>query len=76
MAVQPNYDTFIDNNVQPKKFGEASSAIFFGLLGGGDAGIQAAMQKGEITKIHHIDHRQLRLLFFLFELNTTVVYGE
>jgi len=41
----------------------------------GDASIQAAMQNGGITKIHHVDYKVTSVLG-VYATYTTVVYGE
>jgi len=57
------------------KFGESSCVAVLGLVSAGDASIEAAMQNGGITKIHHVDHKSTSVLG-LFAMFTTVVYGE
>ncbi len=45
------------------------------LFATGDASISAAMQNGGITRIHHVDHETLNILW-LFAKYTTIVHGE
>ncbi len=55
--------------------GEASCYSLLGLVGIGDASINAAAKKGNITTINHVDHRTTSLLG-IFAKFTTIVYGE
>lgn len=64
------------DKVGTTKRGEASAIAVFGLISSGDAGIQAAMQNGGITQIHHVDYDTTLVLFGLFHKLTTIVYGE
>lgn len=41
----------------------------------GDASIKAAMEQGGITRIHHVDSKQMNILG-LYSEYTTIVYGE
>ena len=45
------------------------------LFGTGDASIRAAMRDGEISKIHHVDHKSTNVLG-LYMSNETIVWGE
>ena len=58
------------------KMGESSSMGIFGIFAAGNAGIDAAMKNGGITKVHHVDHKVTAVLWGLWEKTTTVVYGE
>jgi len=42
----------------------------------GNSSLQAAMQNGGITKIHHVDYKVTNVLGGLYIKYTTVVYGE
>jgi hypothetical protein len=57
-----------------EKVGTASSTAII-CIATGDASIQAAMQNGGITKIHHVDHKSMSVLG-VYAKYTTVVYGE
>lgn len=57
------------------KVGESSCIAVLGIVSAGDASINAAMKKGGITKIHHVDYKSTSILF-LFAKFTTIVYGE
>lgn len=63
-----------DNSVEMKKSGR-STAKHILIVGVGDASIRAAMQEGNIKKIHHVDHRCLNVLGIYME-NETIVWGE
>jgi TRL-like protein family len=41
----------------------------------GDASISAASANGGISRIHHVDHETLNILW-LYAKYTTIVYGE
>ena len=64
----------IDNGVQPLKFGKArcKGILFFT---SGDNSVQAAMQNGNIRKIHHIDV-EITNIFNIYSSATTIVWGE
>lgn len=57
------------------KVGESSCVSVLGLIAVGDASIDAAMKKGGIKKIHHVDFKSMRVLGF-FAKFTTIVYGQ
>ncbi len=57
------------------KVGKSSCVAILGIVSAGDASIDAAMKNGGITKIHHVDHRSISVLF-IFAMFTTIVYGE
>jgi len=64
----------VDNNVGQTKVGESEcTGIIFVAVG--DASIKKAMENGDITKIHHIDHETLSVLG-LYAKYKTIVYGE
>jgi hypothetical protein len=58
------------------KVGKSSASAFLGMFAFGDAGLDAAMKKGGITKVHHVDHEVQLILGGLFMTTTTVVHGE
>jgi hypothetical protein len=58
------------------KVGEASSMGIFGIFAVGDAGLDAAMKNGGITKVHHVDHKVQLFLWGLWARTTTVVHGD
>jgi len=58
------------------KAGESSAFGLFGLIALGDAGISAASKKANITAVHHVDKSTFCLLFGLFTMETTKVYGN
>ena len=57
------------------KVGTAECTSILGLVATGDASIQAAMENGNITKIHHVDWEVKNLLGIIGEYKLTV-YGE
>ena len=56
------------------KTGTAKATAIIGFATG-DASIQAAMENGGITKVHHVDSKVMNILGIYAEY-TTVVYGE
>jgi hypothetical protein len=58
-----------------EKVGTSTCVSVLGMVAVGDASIQAAMEKAEITRIHHVD-RQLTSVLFFFARQKTMVYGE
>ena len=56
------------------KMGEASSEGIIGIVRG-DASISAAMEAGNISKIHHVDYHFQNILGIV-STYTTKVYGE
>ena len=65
----------LTNAATAAKKGESSFTNFLGLFCFGDAGITAAMRNGGITKVHHIDRKNVSFLCFVNTI-VTVVYGE
>jgi len=66
--------TGVDNSVGQTKVGKAEAQGII-IVGTGDASIKAAMENGDITKIHHVDHETFSVLG-VYARYTTVVYGE
>jgi len=58
------------------KRGESSSMAVLGVVAIGDAGLEAAMKNGGITKVHHVDHESMLVLYGVYVKATTIVYGE
>jgi TRL-like protein family len=56
------------------KMGRAS-ALGIVVVAIGDASISAAAQNGGITRIHHVDHETMNILW-IYAKYTTIVYGE
>jgi hypothetical protein len=57
------------------KVGTASCSSILGIIGTGDASIEAAAKNGGITKIHHVDYRSTSILG-IYAKYTVYVYGE
>ena len=66
--------TGVDNSVGQTKVGKAEAQGII-IVGTGDASIKAAMENGDITKIHHVDHESFSVLG-VYSRYTTIVYGE
>ena len=62
-------------NVQDMKQGKATCTSYLGMVAMGDCSIEAAMENGGITRVHHIDYTNYSILGIIAEF-TTVVYGE
>ena len=57
------------------KKGEASFTSILGILATGDASLKEAMERGGITKIHHIDQQVTNILGIIATYKI-IVYGE
>lgn len=57
------------------KKGEASFTSILGILATGDASLKEAMERGGITKVHHID-QQVTNILGLIATYKIIVYGE
>jgi hypothetical protein len=64
----------LDDKANATKIGQASAYNILGICVFGDAGIDAAMCNGSITKVHHVDHEAHAVIFYARD--TTIVYGE
>jgi len=58
------------------KKGESTSFGILGMVAFGDAGIESASKKAQITAIQHVDKSCLYILGGLFMMETTKVYGK
>lgn len=59
----------------PSRVGRATSESFLSLVAIGDASIEAAMEDGNITEVHHVDLETTSILG-VYSTYTVVVYGE
>lgn len=59
-----------------EKSGTSTAYGIFWLVGFGDAGINAAAKKANISAIHHIDKTTISLPLSIFVMETTTVYGK
>lgn len=66
--------SFIDNSVKPVKCGKATASGII-CFTEGDASIKAAMDNGNIKKIHHVDYKVKNILGIVGS-TTTIVWGE
>ena len=64
----------VDNSVGQTKTGVAECTGII-CVSMGDASISKAMEQGDITKIHHIDHESMSV-FGVYSVYKTIVYGE
>ena len=64
------------DNVGFSKTGEATCSAFMGIVSAGDCSINAAMQNGGISKVHHVDFQHSVILGGLADSHTTIVHGE
>jgi len=63
------------NTSSMSKKGEASFTSVLGILATGDASLKEAMERGGITKIHHIDQQVTNILGIIATYKV-IVYGE
>jgi len=66
----------LDPSAKPLKTGQATASAFLGIFAFGDAGLEAAMRDGGITRVHHVDHEVQHFLYAAYLKTTTIVYGE
>ncbi len=64
------------NDTPGVKIGKASCMSYVWVIVLGDCSVKAAMQEGEVTKIHHVDTEIKSILSGLYGRATTVVYGD
>ncbi len=57
------------------KVGTGECTSILGLFAIGDCSISTAMKNGNITKIHHVDHDAMSILW-IYAKYTVKVYGE
>jgi len=57
------------------KTGEACISSILGIIGTGDASIEAAKKAGGITQVAHIDHEQFGVLG-VYATSCTIVHGQ
>ncbi len=57
------------------KVGNATCINVLGIVAAGDCSIEAAMKKGGITKVQHVDHKSNSILGVVSWF-TTIVYGQ
>lgn len=69
------YPLMATGEVGSTKVGKAEASNILGIFATGDAGIEAAMRNGNITKISHIDIHANSVLG-IFATYTIYVYGE
>ena len=63
------------SNTESAKVGTGECTSILGWFATGDCSISAAMKNGNITKIHHVDHDAMSVLF-IYAKYTIKVYGE
>jgi len=74
-AIKTPYAVHGDTHVGYQKVGEAYCETYLVLIQTGDCSIQAAMENGGISKIHHVDRKYENYLGFYIK-ETIIVYGE
>ena len=57
------------------KTGRAEAVSVLGLIGTGDASIEAAMDDGDISEVHYVDYESENILG-IYATYTVVVHGE
>lgn len=71
-----NLTVATDKDAKSSKVGTSSVFAVAGLFAFGDSSIDAAMNDGSISKVHHVDHQVNSFLLGLWLQNTTIVHGE
>ena len=66
--------SFVDNDVKPARMGTATASGII-LFTEGDASLKAAMNNGNITKVHHVDYK-VKNIFGIVGSTSTIVWGE
>ena len=74
-AKGPVAATSLAEGTEAPKMGTASATSILGLLGTGDASIEAAMDEGNITSVYWVDYESYGILGIYAEY-TVIVYGE
>ena len=74
LDVQSPDMSFVDNDVKPAKMGTATASGVICFCEG-DASLKAAMNNGNITKVHHVDYK-VKNIFGIVGSTTTIVWGE
>ncbi len=74
-APMPQVSYFGPSTSSAAKKGEASYSSILGILVTGDASLKEAMERGGITKVHHIDHQVTNILGIIATYKV-IVYGE
>jgi hypothetical protein len=69
-------DTDLDSTLLGSKSGESSMQSVLWLVSWGDAGVAAAARDGGITTLRHMDQHTFYVLWGLYYVNTTIVYGD
>ncbi len=64
------------SNGEMVRQGKASVVSIAGLFTYGDASINRACEKGEISRIHHADYEDYTFFFGMYQKYTVIVYGE
>ena len=65
---------FVDNEVKPARMGTATASGIICFCEG-DASLKAAMDNGNIKKVHHVDFKTKNILGIVSSA-TTIVWGE
>lgn len=65
----------VTSNPKGSKVGRSVSNTYLGLFSTGDAGIEAAIAAGGITKVSHVD-RNVKNILGIVTTFETIVYGE
>ena len=74
--IQSPLDRDLDETSLGHKVGRSSWRSYLWAVAVGDAGTQAAAENGDITVIRHADEEIFSVLFGLYYVQTTIVYGD
>lgn len=66
-------ETTTENKV---RLGNSSCQSYLWLVAVGDCSIEAAMNSGNIRKVHHVDRQKQSYFFDFYTKDTVIVYGE
>ncbi|MDH3975883.1 MAG: TRL-like family protein [Deltaproteobacteria bacterium] len=58
------------------KAGSSICSSYAWLVAVGDCSIEAAMNNGGISKVHHVDRQKQTYFFDVYTKDTVIVYGE
>lgn len=65
----------VTSNTLGQKVGTSEATSILGLIGTGDASVEAAAKAAGIKKISHVDYEASNILG-IYAKHTTIVYGE
>jgi hypothetical protein len=73
--VKAPIDTDVQSNPVGPRMGSASTTSILGLLSFGDASVETATRRGNLSTVNHLDYEFLNILF-VYQKFTVNAYGE